>query len=119
MNYVSKPWGWELWITNNDKYCGKLLFIKQGHRCSYHFHKVKDEVLYIQEGECEFSWADPEGEPVTEVLPPGHAFHVTVEGPHQMEAIQDTLIIEFSTQHFDEDSYRITRDKVVGRRLDS
>jgi hypothetical protein len=30
-----------------------------------------------------------------------------------MQAIEDTVLYEFSTQHFDEDSYRITRDLVT------
>ena len=28
---------------------------------------------------------------------------------HQMEALEDSELFEFSTEHFDEDSYRITK----------
>jgi mannose-6-phosphate isomerase-like protein (cupin superfamily) len=28
---------------------------------------------------------------------------------HQMEALEDTELFEFSTQHFDSDSYRLVR----------
>ena len=29
---------------------GKLLFFKKGFRCSWHYHKVKDETFYLQSG---------------------------------------------------------------------
>lgn len=31
MVYVDKSWGNELWICNNEKYCGKILNIKKDH----------------------------------------------------------------------------------------
>ena len=50
MPHVEKGWGWERWICNGPEYCGKLLFFKQDKRCSWHFHKLKDEVFYLQSG---------------------------------------------------------------------
>ena len=38
------------WIHNSEEYCGKLLFFNQGKRCSWHYHKLKDEVFYLQSG---------------------------------------------------------------------
>ena len=46
--FVSKGWGYEDWIVNKEQYCGKLLFIKKGKKCSWHYHKNKDETFYIQ-----------------------------------------------------------------------
>ena len=43
------------------------------------------------------------------VLEKGDTWHVKIGQRHQMIAIQDTELIEFSTQHFDEDSYRVTK----------
>lgn len=111
MNFVPKRWGWELWIVNGEQYCGKILFIKQGHFCSYHWHDVKDEVLYIQQGRIWFTYDDGTDKEHAE-MGPGEAFHVLPGVKHQMEAIEDTYIIEFSTQHFDEDSFRVTTDLV-------
>jgi mannose-6-phosphate isomerase-like protein (cupin superfamily) len=112
MKFVSKSWGWELWICNNQKYCGKKLFIKQGHHLSYHRHNVKDEVLFVESGRMWFTHS-LEGEPQSIEMAAGYAFHVTPGIIHQMQAIEDTVLYEFSTQHFDEDSYRITRDLVT------
>jgi len=33
-----------------EEYCGKLLFILKDRRCSYHYHKLKDETFYVQSG---------------------------------------------------------------------
>lgn len=49
-HFVSKAWGWENWIVNAE-YCGKVLFVKQGKQCSWHYHREKDETFYVQTGE--------------------------------------------------------------------
>ncbi len=35
-----KGWGREIWIANNGLYCGKILEINKGKKCSLHFHKL-------------------------------------------------------------------------------
>ena len=50
IKFVSKGWGFEKWIVNCEKYCGKLLYFVKGKKCSWHYHKIKDEVFYIQSG---------------------------------------------------------------------
>jgi mannose-6-phosphate isomerase len=47
---VEKVWGEEQYITNTEKYCGKLLHIKPGYVCSDHRHVVKDETFYVLAG---------------------------------------------------------------------
>ena len=42
-------------------------------------------------------------------LGPGDNFHVYRGLRHQMYALEDTELFEFSTQHFDSDSYRIVK----------
>ena len=49
---VDKTWGYELWIYNNIEYCGKLLvFTKERNRFSMHYHLIKKESWYVQEGD--------------------------------------------------------------------
>ena len=43
------------------------------------------------------------------VLTAGDTFHVPVGLRHAMYAIQDTQMFEFSTEHFDSDSYRVLK----------
>ena len=43
------------------------------------------------------------------ILEKGDNFHVYRGLRHRMEALEDTELFEFSTQHFDSDSIRITK----------
>ena len=106
-----KGWGYEKWIVNKKEYCGKLLFFREGLKCSYHYHKVKDEVFYIQSGMIYIThgYTDDINEAKTEILREGDTFHVPVGLRHQMRAIRDTELFEFSTQHFEDDSYRVIK----------
>ena len=111
--FVSKGWGYEDWIVNKEEYCGKLLFIKKGKRCSWHYHKLKDETFYIQSGRLEvtYGWDDRRTPDFTEkvVLDEGDSFHVPIGMRHQMLGLTDVTMFEFSTQHFDTDSIRVMK----------
>ena len=123
VNFVPKGWGFEKWICNSEKYCGKLLYLVKDKKCSLHYHKIKDEVFYIQSGKVKLLWSD-EVSKVEEIagsgisvdrlltkniLEKGDRFHIPVHRVHQIIALEDTEIFEFSTQHFDEDSIRIIK----------
>ena len=110
-NYVPKGWGFENWIVNSPEYCGKLLYFVKGKRCSWHYHILKYEVFYIQSGKIlvKYSESDDLSSAEEIILEKGDSFHVYRGLRHQMIAIQDTELFEFSTQHFDEDSYRLEK----------
>ena len=38
---VDKGWGKEIWMVNNNKYCGKLLQFNQNAKFSMHYHIKK------------------------------------------------------------------------------
>jgi mannose-6-phosphate isomerase-like protein (cupin superfamily) len=109
VKYIPKGWGYEKWIANSEKYCGKLLFIVKGKQCSWHFHRKKDEVFYIQSGKIMlyYGWDDDIKLAENIILTKGDKFHVPVRLKHRMYALEDTELFEFSTEHFDNDSYRI------------
>ena len=111
INFVPKGWGFEKWVHNSEKYCGKLLYFAKGRKCSWHYHKIKDETFYVQSGRLRvrFSFQDDLEKADEVILGPGDNFHVPVGLRHQMEGIEDTELFEFSTQHFDSDSYRIIK----------
>ena len=106
-----KGWGYEKWIVNTDKYCGKILFFEEGKQCSWHYHKLKDETFYVQSGEIllRYGKIDDYDTSETIVLKPGDKFYVPPGLRHQMTGIKNTELFEFSTQHFEDDSYRIIR----------
>ena len=111
MNFVPKGWGFEKWIVNNEEYCGKLLYFVKGKRCSWHYHTLKDEVFYIQSGKIlvKYSESDDLTLAKEKILTRGDNFHVYRGLRHQMIALEDTELFEFSTQHFDSDSHRIEK----------
>jgi mannose-6-phosphate isomerase-like protein (cupin superfamily) len=111
MRKVEKGWGYEIWIVNKAEYCGKLLFFKKGKKCSWHHHKIKDEVFYLQSGKMriKFSPGDSLEEAFELLLEPGQNFYVPTGLRHQMIALEDSELFEFSTQHFDSDSHRIIK----------
>jgi quercetin dioxygenase-like cupin family protein len=133
IKFVPKGWGYEKWLVNKKEYCGKILFFAKGKKCSFHYHKLKDETFYIQSGklwvgysmkDCLMDCEDPFIKCVNQekyykrlddslmnyvTLEPGSTFHVPVGMRHYMYGELDTEMFEFSTQHFDEDSYRILK----------
>ena len=48
---VDKLWGYELWLTNTEHYCCKILGIKPGFKCSLHRHAIKSETFIPLLGE--------------------------------------------------------------------
>ena len=111
INFVPKGWGFEKWIVNCEEYCGKLLYLVKGKRCSWHYHKLKDEVFFVQSGKILVKYSDDDNieEAKEIILGKGDNFHVYRGLKHQMIAMEDTEVFEFSTQHFDEDSHRILK----------
>ena len=109
IKFVPKGWGFEKWIVNCEEYCGKLLYFVKGKKCSWHYHKLKDETFYIQSGKIKLLYSDEDdiANALEVILFPGDKFHIYIGLRHQMEALEDTELFEFSTQHFDEDSYRL------------
>lgn len=109
--YHVKGWGAEYWICNSEKYCGKLLFFKQGKKCSWHYHKLKDEVFYLHSGKMIVHYSEQDDLSLANyvILNPGESFHVYTGLRHRMEALEQSELFEFSTEHFEDDSYRIER----------
>ena len=111
IKFVPKGWGYEKWIVNSPEYCGKLLFFSKGKRCSWHYHLLKDETFYLQSGKMHlyYGFDSDIGLSQSKILEPGDKFHIPRKMRHQMVALVDSELFEFSTQHFDEDSHRIFR----------
>ncbi len=111
MEIHNKGWGYEKWIVNKEKYCGKLLYFNKGKRCSFHYHKLKDETFYLQSGSLivRYSYNNNLVKSKRLVMKSGDSFHVPIGLRHQMISLEDSELFEFSTQHFETDSYRIVK----------
>ncbi len=105
-----KIWGKEIWIANSSTYCGKILCLDKGFRCSYHHHKIKDETFHILKGSVSIC---VDGNSV-EMLP-GDTVHIPPKTKHSFTGLEDSKILEISTQHFEDDSYREDKScKIMG-----
>lgn len=104
---VEKVWGWELWLVNNDKYCGKLLLINREAECSYHCHRNKLETFYCFGGSVILTI---EGKDYA-LNPMARAKTILPGEYHSFRAESKSLLIEISTHHEDSDSYRTTQSK--------
>ena len=107
---IDKGWGYEIWMANNNKYCGKILHFNNAAKFSMHYHLIKDETWYINKGTFIFRWINTtNADMIEEILLPGEAIHIPIGLPHQLETKDGGEIIEISTEHFEDDSYRIIK----------
>ena len=102
-----KGWGEEEWIINSELYCAKLLKVGKGLRCSLHYHNVKTETFTVLRGSVILRFGETQDGLTTILLSANESFHVPVGLLHQFEGLEDSEILEVSTQHFEEDSIRL------------
>jgi mannose-6-phosphate isomerase len=98
---VPKPWGYELIFAHTDRYVGKILHVNQGHSLSLQYHEMKDETLYVVDGELRLT-VEWDGDRRELTLRKGEAFHIPPRLIHRMEAIVDTDVAEVSTIELDD-----------------
>jgi mannose-6-phosphate isomerase-like protein (cupin superfamily) len=107
---VPKGWGHETILVNGSLYCGKILHFNTAAKFSMHFHMKKTETWYIQSGEFIFRYIDTKDASQHEVsVLPGSSITIHPGDPHQLICIKEGDVYEFSTEHFDTDSYRVAK----------
>jgi len=104
---VDKVWGEEIWLVNCPEYCSKLLLLDKGAKSSYHYHKTKKETFHAIEG---YAILTIEGKeymlaPFTrpKTIEPGEK--------HCFEGITNTIILEVSTYHDEDDVVRLSKSR--------
>mgnify|MGYP003153035265 CR=1 FL=1 len=106
---IKKQWGSEEVIANNDLYCAKYMLLAKQCRCSYHYHKVKDETFYIVVGEVLMVIEGSQ-----KVMRPGDSVRIMPKQKHSFTGLEHSQILEVSTHDEADDSYRDDKS----RRLD-
>ncbi len=102
-----KGWGYEIWVHNSPDYCGKVLVVFAGKRCSLHHHELKKETFYIQSGRIWMRTIDECGNESKFEMAPGDVLEIAPGLKHQFGGLAEVSeIMEFSTQHFESDSIR-------------
>lgn len=106
---LDKGWGYELIISNNKYYCGKILhYYKKGAVSSFHLHPEKKESFLCLRGCFSFKYKDEKGRTCNRRLLPGETVHIPNCRPHQLESLDDeSEVFEVSTYHSDYDVVRI------------
>lgn len=105
-----KTWGQELWIHNDEEFCGKILEFDEGARFSLHYHIQKAEAWYVFKGKFTLIYVDTEfGVEHAKELGVGQSVYIPRGVPHQLIALEPSALFEASTFHRNEDSYRIRR----------
>jgi mannose-6-phosphate isomerase len=99
---VSKPWGHELWFAHTDRYAGKLLHVKAGHRLSLQYHEHKDETSYLLSGRLLLSQGAQEALLTEREIAPGAVWRNEARLVHTIEALDDALVVEVSTPELDD-----------------
>src|SRR5262245_41271972 len=102
MERVEKPWGHETIWAVTDRYVGKVLHIKAGHRLSLQYHRKKDETVMVWAGRMQFEHFEEGQAPQIKAMGPGDAFHVTQGQRHRTIADEDTDVFEGSTTELDD-----------------
>jgi mannose-6-phosphate isomerase len=102
MKRVEKPWGHEIIWAVTDRYVGKVLHIKAGHKLSLQYHQKKDETVMVWSGRMRFEHFVEGQPPQFKEMGPGDAFHVTPLLRHRMIAVEDTDVFEVSTTELDD-----------------
>lgn len=113
MKVVSKPWGKEIWLELNDKYCYKRIYINAGTRTSYQYHENKLETNYIIEGKAEVWLENDECIVEKKVMKKDDFFTVVPPRKHRVIALTDLILQEVSTPEVD-DVIRIADDTERG-----
>jgi mannose-6-phosphate isomerase len=108
---VQKPWGWEHWFAHTDKYVGKIIFVKKGHRLSKQYHRFKHETVYSQKGTWVLEIAGRKRR-----MKPGDSAVIPPKVIHRFTApLEDAYLIEVSTPQV-EDVVRLEDDYGRGKK---
>ena len=98
---VDKPWGYELVWARTDRYVGKVLHVKAGHVLSLQYHNRKDETMHVLSGELILRTREGD-ELVARPFRAGESVHIPPLLVHQIEAVEDSDVLEASTADLDD-----------------
>ena len=98
-----RAWGEEtLLVLASGKYTLKKLYIKAGSKGGLQYHRLKDEAGFLVSGRLLVTYENEDGVLRQSVLSAGDHYHFKNGIVHQEEALEDCVIIEASTPHFND-----------------
>jgi mannose-6-phosphate isomerase-like protein (cupin superfamily) len=117
---VSKPWGYEVWMTgeSSETFVLKKIFLKAGSRTSLQYHQYKRETNFLFSGHAVLHYAPDTAKAPSSIgakdiatrnLESGSVVDVFPLAIHRLEAATDICLYEISTPEVD-DVIRIQDD---------
>ena len=105
IEYLSKKWGYEKKIIETSEYCGKVLYMSKDRRTHWQYHEKKHETFYVNAGKIllKYSHLDDSDVANSVVLSPGDKFTVEQLVRHQLIALEDSQVFEFSNMNEEKD----------------
>jgi mannose-6-phosphate isomerase len=112
---LRRDWGEEIFIAATPHYLGKILKMKAGTKGGMQFHQAKDETFVLWSGMAIVRSDDGTGKLQETIMRPGESYHIPPGAPHQVEAVDDCILFEASTPHYDDrvrcdEQYGLTND---------
>lgn len=98
-------------LFENDEYTVKRIFMKKDTQSSMEYHIKKKESYYIESGRLKIGTRIGRARNTSLILEQGDVFHIPVGFMHMRIALEDTVIIEFSTLDDDGDSHLVEDGK--------
>ena len=108
---VEKYWGNMQTLFENDSYTVKRIFMRKGTQSSMEYHISKQESYFIESGKLKVGTRIGRAQNPSLILMEGDVFHIPVGFMHMRIALEDTVIIEFSTLDDDGDSHIVEDGK--------
>jgi oxalate decarboxylase/phosphoglucose isomerase-like protein (cupin superfamily) len=106
---IEKAWGREEVWADTPLYTGKFLHFDKGATGSAHFHGEKDESWFVQHGAFLLYLTNPtNGHREAKTMRFGDTIRIAPLTIHQMTCLEAGTIIEVSTPHRDDDTYRVS-----------
>ena len=96
--FVAKKWGNFKQFNKNEHCTVKLLEINKGESISYQYHNYRSEQWYVISGRIVVTKGIE-----TSIMIPNMFTTIQVKEKHKMEALDDSLVLEISRGHFDEE----------------
>lgn len=102
---VTKPWGFEIWLSDasDTPYALKVIYLKKGTKTSLQIHKEKSEHNFIFSGDIKLYYQDTKSKKIRFVkLNGGHVIKFLPNTIHRIEALTEAIMIEASSHHLDD-----------------
>ena len=95
--FETRKWGFFHKFIENEHCTVKLLEIKKGQSISYQYHKYRSEQWYLISGRVVVTKGIE-----SSILIPNMVTTIQVGEKHKMEGLEDSVVLEISRGHFDE-----------------